>query len=318
MNGMPCLNPNCKSEGRPHPHCHCYTGGESFAKGGEVDFCALQLEHEPQCEFFDGGGPIEDHIPHTVLKKGLHHTLTKQTEPKKHAGQGERLLNREIENPTSGPAKKSEETEALKKHLQFLDENPAALLGVGSNAGELAPEHATQIGTLAANAVNHFRGLRPTASQAAPLDRPAPTNILEEERYNRQLAVAENPLHVVHHTQNGTLLPDDVDTVKTLYPRLHQTLINKFGEQLIEQQSKGNTPSYAHRQGLSLLMGQPMDSTFSQPAMAAIIASAAPKTPQPANQPKTTKPTSADIDQFNKTDELYETPLESRQINKKD
>ena len=57
--GLPCLNPNCKSHGIPHPNCRCYSGGESFAKGGKVSkshFCSESREHQPGCEYAKGGG----------------------------------------------------------------------------------------------------------------------------------------------------------------------------------------------------------------------------------------------------------------------
>ena len=54
--GLPCLNPNCKSHGTPHPNCRCYSGGESFAQGGSVGhFCSEEREHEPGCEYAKGG-----------------------------------------------------------------------------------------------------------------------------------------------------------------------------------------------------------------------------------------------------------------------
>jgi len=50
--GLPCLNPNCKSHGVPHPNCRCYSGGESFSKGGKVGhFCSTSREHQPDCEY---------------------------------------------------------------------------------------------------------------------------------------------------------------------------------------------------------------------------------------------------------------------------
>lgn len=62
--GLPCLNPNCKSHGRPHPNCRCY----GLAHGGEVShFCESGNSHNPDCEYYlaEGGMagqevPIED------------------------------------------------------------------------------------------------------------------------------------------------------------------------------------------------------------------------------------------------------------------
>lgn len=48
---LPCLNPNCKSNGKPHPNCMCYGG---MAEGGKPDnlrYCAHGMPHKPGCEY---------------------------------------------------------------------------------------------------------------------------------------------------------------------------------------------------------------------------------------------------------------------------
>jgi hypothetical protein len=54
--GLPCLNPHCKSQGKPHPNCRCY----GFAEGGKVESaCAKKIKHEPKCEYYAEGGDVE-------------------------------------------------------------------------------------------------------------------------------------------------------------------------------------------------------------------------------------------------------------------
>lgn len=48
---LPCLNPHCKSHGRPHPNCRCY----GLALGGVVGedhYCSQARHHKPWCEFY--------------------------------------------------------------------------------------------------------------------------------------------------------------------------------------------------------------------------------------------------------------------------
>lgn len=57
--GLPCLNPNCKSHGRPHPNCRCYG---RMAEGGKVmnlRYCAHGKGHQSDCEYFKDGGQVE-------------------------------------------------------------------------------------------------------------------------------------------------------------------------------------------------------------------------------------------------------------------
>lgn len=65
MSYLPCLNPHCKSHGKPHPNCRCYSGGENYSEGGQVGhFCSTAQEHNSDCEYFSGGGEVApDFIP---------------------------------------------------------------------------------------------------------------------------------------------------------------------------------------------------------------------------------------------------------------
>lgn len=54
---LPCLNPQCRSHGRPHPNCRCY-----MSEGGEVGlFCDSDKSHNDDCEYYmaDGGGVFD-------------------------------------------------------------------------------------------------------------------------------------------------------------------------------------------------------------------------------------------------------------------
>lgn len=56
---LPCLNPHCKSQGKSHPNCKCYS---HMAEGGEASFCGSPRAHDEGCEYYADGGevPMED------------------------------------------------------------------------------------------------------------------------------------------------------------------------------------------------------------------------------------------------------------------
>lgn len=64
--GLPCLNPNCKSHGRPHPNCRCYDGAHwhKMAEGGKVPeginkhYCHSGYPHSEDCKYYADGGDI--------------------------------------------------------------------------------------------------------------------------------------------------------------------------------------------------------------------------------------------------------------------
>lgn len=53
-NNLPCLNPDCKSHGSPHPNCRCY---QRLAEGGSIRhrYCAYGKPHMEDCEYYSGG-----------------------------------------------------------------------------------------------------------------------------------------------------------------------------------------------------------------------------------------------------------------------
>ena len=141
--GLPCLNPSCRSHGRPHPNCRCYSGGEppgsNFSQGGEVHYCSENRPHQAGCEFFKDGGDIAEvnagigADPHTTLghsavKHGLHGLMTKTG----HAGMAKTDKNDKILSEMKQSQIPSEDTPSntfgrrLWGHLAVGDHEKAA------------------------------------------------------------------------------------------------------------------------------------------------------------------------------------------------
>lgn len=109
MSDRPCLNPNCSSQGRPHPHCHCY-----MAKGGTV--CDLKMPHKPGCEYYADGGEVEAApqpahpavaLGHSAIQHGLLGLLTdvgneSLAEPDKHKKKFEKVRSHMSMNDPDG------------------------------------------------------------------------------------------------------------------------------------------------------------------------------------------------------------------------
>lgn len=221
-----------------------------------------------------------------------------------------------------GPGKLSiepdeKDREDLKEHLNMLRETPSKMIEVGGKIGHYLPEHAAEIGALTSTATSYLNSLKPTTSQMSPMDEPCPPDKGDMAKWHRQIDVAQNPMLVLQHAKEGTLLPQDIITVKTLYPALYESIASKANEKMIEAKTKGIEIPYRQRQGLSALLGIPLDFTQTSQAMNAIIKSAGPQQIQKI-QNNQKKATAAELKQIDKVDSLYETPLESRQMNKKE
>lgn len=411
--GLPCKNPHCHSEGRPHPNCKCYSGmgADQYAKGGSV--CSQGMPHDPSCEYYAPGGAVNktngalepqsfspDDVPNTLGMSAVHNGLlgmlkdvghSKLSDPdshhqKLHAMRNEPNAEKHVElmhgHPlTSGVSKANlkpilnrmnqplqtlesnpaamrssvqyldssmrgeqaldhqmkgllgmqkvdsikadpESRKELKAHLQSIQEHPEQMLNIGGSLGDYLPEHTTGLAYQSAQAVQYLNSIKPKPQKLAPLDTDEGPDAMEEEAYDRQLDIAQKPLLVLQSMREGMLQPQDLKTVQTIYPGLYKSMVKKATEQLIEAEAKEFKIPYVKRQGLSDLMGQPMDYTQTpQAAMAVMMSSATPPPPsQQASGKKGAKAkavSSTEYKAIEKSDSLSETSLEARQIDKR-
>lgn len=344
----PCINPSCKSYGKNHPNCRCYAGpgGTSlensfFAHGGAV--CSNNLRHHQDCEHFADGAQVEQQSKfqnepeHALNHSAVHHGLlgmltklgnTRSEDPGKHFSdyhdsykRGHKAINHHMKSML-GHAKHeiqdvSKDTRSeLKNHLDDLKVNPEKILDVGGDIGQQLPAHAAQLGAFAGTAVNYLESLKPMRAKANPLDHLSKNDKYEENKYNRNLDIAQNPMLIVGHVKDGTLMPQDLQTLSTLYPQLHKTLVDKAGEELINSQTKGIEIPYKQKMALSMLVGQPLDSTMTPQSMQAIIKSQALQQTHLQTRQNPKKATGVELKQINKVNDLYATDLQDRQIDK--
>lgn len=314
----------------------------AYADGGEVHYCSMMKPHQESCEYFADGGQVEANqeflsnpplaVDHAIAHHGLLHALTKtghsrsdnEQKPtedfvdaskrgrKSVSNHMEHHFDKKHENVESNP----HEVEALKNHLDSIRENPSQLLDVGGNLN--LPDHQAALGAKAATAYNYLSSLKPSQAQSSPLDEPMPVDKMSEAHYNRQLSVAQSPLAILGRIKNGSVQPDDLQTLKTLYPHLAQSIQSKAGESLIDAKTKDTEIPYKHKMGLSMLLGQPLDSTMTLDAMQAIIHSA-PGIPESEQAPlgKKEGATAQTQKTISKVDDLYKTPLEDIQTDKR-
>lgn len=337
MEEQVCLNPNCASYGKVHPNCKCY------ADGGQVHYCSQGFPHHTACEYMASGGEAELHhqihlnpdhaIEHAAANHGLHHLMTKtghtkSEEPHRaamdlidHAKRGHAKSHSHVHGmfDKKGPDHETHGVEALKAHVEDLAANPDKILDVGGNLSNSLPDHSGMLAAKTANAVQYLHSLKPLGTQAGPFDKIQPPSKMEQNHYDRQLKIAQHPLSILEHVKNGTVSPADLTTLKTLYPNLNKTIMDKTFEKVAAARERGEVLPYKQKIGLSQLIG-PLDYTQTPAAMQAIIKSAAGNTQvQSQGQQKGSgsKATSVELKQINKVNELYETPLQKLQTDNK-
>lgn len=136
-----------------------------------------------------------------------------------------------------------------------------------------------------------------------------------ERHYNKAIDIANQPLSIIEHVRNGTLLPDHMKHFISMYPEIHNNLRGKISKRMLEQQLKEEKLPYKVRQSLSMFLGTPLDSSMTQASIAAAQpAPQQPQQPQPTQKPKKTKSKT----NLNKLPSDYRTPEQAAEVDKTD
>lgn len=135
----------------------------------------------------------------------------------------------------------------------------AALAPITDHLHEHAPDTAVQMTAVAANAYAYLATKVPQHPKKGMLSAnwvPTPTEI---GRFNRHWEVAHNPLSVMKKIAVGNYMPEHHETLTTLYPGVHQQIVKGVMASLPKDVTK---VPYRSRRALGLLMGTPVDGSF--------------------------------------------------------
>jgi hypothetical protein len=197
----------------------------------------------------------------------------------------------------------------LEKSLHHVAGNPDSMFEVGGDTGHYMPQHQSALAATAQNAVSYINSQRPRVNQPAPLDRAIAPSAAQMSDFNRTLAIAEQPLSILSFAHKGTLKHKDLQDLQVLYPHMAPSLIQKVSNSMIEHMSKGKSVPFRMRGPLGVMLGKPMDSTFTQPAIMAAQISQAPKPPPQPPGSTTPKRSTAKL---GKSSKMAEMPQERR------
>lgn len=234
---------------------------------------------------------------------------------------GEALLNKATKNVFKyGSAilpeaiiPRERDLEKLNKLFDKMRDNPDQIMNGNQPLGHYMPDHNSALNTTAAKAMQYASSLRPDKNPAAPLDSPPKPNAAQKATYTNALMIAQQPLVVLDKIQKGTITPDDLKALVSIYPDLYSRLKDKVTQNMVDHMSKGGTIPYKTRIGLSMFLGQPLDSTMTPQALQSIqgryLGSAqAPQQPGSRQQSHGVKSSPA----LQKMPNLYQTPGQAR------
>jgi hypothetical protein len=162
-----------------------------------------------------------------------------------------------------------------------------------SGLSRVLPDHAMLLETAKGRINNYLNSIRPI-KDGPKLAFDSHIKDTEKERsYDKAINLANQPLDILNKIKDGSITPEHLKHFGGMYPELHNYLSKKITEKISKSQLDEEKPSYRVRQGLSLFLGTPLDSTMTPQAIQSVQAMYAPKpaAPQP-NPTKTQKNTS--------------------------
>lgn len=158
----------------------------------------------------------------------------------------------------------AKELAKLDKLVVQNQKNPEETITKVANGhtGYYLPDHQTSLTQTAVGAMQYLSGIKPEAFRPSPLDQPIEPGPMEMARYNRALTIAQQPLTVLHHVKEGTILPTDIADLNGMYPGMYQQMTQQVTDAMINRKSDEMPIPYKTRMGVSLFLGQPIDSTM--------------------------------------------------------
>lgn len=152
--------------------------------------------------------------------------------------------------------------EKLNKRLQELQADSNSLFDVGGRINYYLPNHGMNFSRVAMTASNYLNSIRPMPKQLNPLDKKVEPSKYEKDLFNNALSIANQPLLVLEKVQKGTINSEDIEHLSNMYPSLYEDLQQKVSHELFDMVHKNEEIPYQTRMGLSLFLGQPLDSTM--------------------------------------------------------
>lgn len=134
----------------------------------------------------------------------------------------------------------------------------------------------------------YLNNLRPKGNQPKLVFDVEPDQTQQKKTYNRALDTVVNPLGIMGKIKKGTVDPEDLQHFNSLHPELSEVLKKRITKKIVDQQLKGEKPSYKIRQGLSMFLGAPLSGEMlPQNIMAAQATFKSKQPPSPPPQKKT-------------------------------
>lgn len=185
---------------------------------------------------------------------------------------------------------------------------------VNNETSYYLPDHQPALAATATKALDYLKTLKPMPKQLNTLDAEIPPTKAEEYRYRQALEIAQNPLVIMEKIKAGTIQTNDLQDLASMYPAMYKQMQQKIMDQVVNRKANDEPIPYATRMGISLFVGQPLDSTMSPES----IQAAQPKPKQdPQQQGNTAQGVKKNTGKLGKANKDYMTSSQAAEANRK-
>lgn len=193
----------------------------------------------------------------------INHEATDKDREKLHKFIEEGGVNQQIQNQLNSSNQQEEPQQYAKggvvKH--HIPKNPE-VSQEPDHFATVFPEQSMLLSSAKSRVYNYLNSMRPQPPAGKlPYDKYTP-NKEQQRSYDRALDIANEPLSIVNHIKNGSITPEHIKHMAQLYPELYKNLSKQITTRISENQLKDERPNYRIRQGLSLFLANPMESSF--------------------------------------------------------
>lgn len=322
-------HPNCRCwSGHVYIGEHALAEGGEIPSN---HFCSQNQAHQSDCEHHFSGADPEHAIPCAIANMGILGLSNKgkgslfddigskglgsgMSNFSNHVDKGDRKIGKHIEALFGGDKMDSEPDMDAREKIKGLvasghlnsqiqspsgeNETPQGFAKGGkveapeAKLADILPVHNILLNAAKARTHNYLNSLRPQENAPKLAFDDHIKDPEAERKYHRAVDIAHNPLSVVSHMRKGSLLPEHIQHLGSMYPEVKTHLDKKLTERITKAQMDDAKPSYASRQGMSMFLGTPLSGELTPQAIMAAQATFAPKqSPQPPAPGKTKKGT---------------------------
>lgn len=159
----------------------------------------------------------------------------------------------------------------VKEHIDSVTQEPEraidTLHGATKDLWVSAPKTSEGVQMASLRAAQFLKSKLPQQPQNklfSPNVTPSPAEI---HKFFRYYTAVEKPTSVLDHVKAGTVTPESIETLNTVYPKLYAEMKSAIMGELSERMSKGETIPYKTQLSLSMFMGQDLTPSLTPAAI---------------------------------------------------